>query len=100
MPTAVNFVGTALKGLHETPECDIEDGTHQQCQSPAYEFIVYMEPNVAAAIRLRLKCPSGSQSTQRSIRRLDQNEAVRAIERNMALEGFTIDPAGDRHVGH
>src|SRR6516164_9649463 len=59
-----------------------------------------MEPYVAAVVRSRLKCPSGLQSTQRSIRRLDQNAPVGAVERNAACEGFTINPARDRHVGH
>jgi hypothetical protein len=97
---SVNNIGTTLEGLHESAECDIEYRTHQQRQSPACKLILQIEPNVAAAVRARLKCPSGSQSTQRSIRRLDQNASVGAIERNTAYEGFTIDPACDRHVGH
>src|SRR6516162_3178292 len=59
-----------------------------------------MEPYVAAVVRSRVKCPSGSQLTQWSIRRLDQNASIGAIERNAACEGITIDPACDRHVGH
>jgi hypothetical protein len=97
---SVNNIGTTLEGLHETAECDIEYRPHQQRQSPACKLILQIEPNVAAAVRARLKCPSGSQATQRSIRRLDQNASIGAVERNTACEGFTIDPACDRHVGH
>jgi hypothetical protein len=97
---SVNNIGTTLEGLHEAAECDIEHRTHQQRQSPACKLIVQIEPDVAAAVRARLKCPSGSQLTQRSIRRPDQNASISAIERNTAYEGFTIDPACDRHVGH
>jgi hypothetical protein len=97
---SVNNIGTTLEGLHESAECDIEYRTHQQRQSPACKLILQIEPNVAAAVRARLKCPSGSQSTQRSIRRPDQNASIGAVERNTAYEGFTIDPACDRHVGH
>src|SRR5262245_62858225 len=91
VPATVNNIGTALESLHEAAECGIEHRTHQQRQSPACKLIVQMEPDVAATIRSRLKCPSGLQSTQRSIRRLDQNASVDAIERNTACERFTID---------
>src|SRR6516164_3861080 len=97
---SVNNIGTALESLHEAAECSVEHGIHQQRQSPACKLIVQMEPDVAAAVRSRLKCPSGSQLAQRSIRRLDENASVGAIERNTACEGFTINPARDRHVGH
>jgi hypothetical protein len=40
MPATVNSIGTALESLHEAAECNIEDGTHQQRQSPACEFIL------------------------------------------------------------
>jgi len=96
----VNNIGTALESLHEAAERGIEYSTHQQRQGSACKLIMQMEPDIAAAVRSRLKCPSGSQLTQRSIRRFDQNASVGAIERNTACEGFTIDPARDRHVGH
>ena len=99
MLVTVNNIGTALESLHEAAERGIEYSTHQQRQGSACKLIMQMEPDVAAAVRSRLKCPSGSQLTQRSIRRFDQNASAGAIERNTACEGFTIDPARDRHVG-
>src|SRR5262245_20734027 len=99
MLATVNNIGTALESLHEAAECGIEHSTHQQRQSPACKLIMQMESDVAAVVGSRLKCPSGSQLTQRSIRRFDQNASVGAIERNAACKGITIDPARDRHVG-
>ena len=84
----------------EAAECGVEHSTHQQRQSPACKLIVQTEPYVTAVVRSRLKCPTGLQSTQRSIRRLDKNASVGTIERNAADEGFTTDAARNRHVRH
>ncbi|HEY2401674.1 MAG TPA: hypothetical protein VGI23_15090 [Steroidobacteraceae bacterium] len=46
-----------------------------------------------------MKSPFGTQPTQRSIRRFDQNASVGAIKRHTASEGFAKQGVCDRHLG-